>query len=52
MGDFSVILPNVTSYEQFKAALMKDKQLEKYLVSAIVEPMVGRSKSAKNRFNF
>lgn len=52
MGDFHVELPNVMNYEQFKRAMQKDKKLEQFFVSMLVDPMLGKSKSGKNRFNF
>lgn len=53
MGDyaFTINLPNVTNYEQFRAQFMKDKMMEQYLCSVTVDPMLGKNKSAKYRFN-
>ena len=54
MGDneISISLPNVKNYDEFKAAMQKDKELEKFWCAITVDPILGKNKSRKNRFNF
>lgn len=54
MGDneISISLPNVKNYDEFKAAMQKDKELEKFWCAITVDPLLGKNKSRKNRFNF
>lgn len=54
MGDneISISLPNVKNYDEFKAAMQKDKELEKFFCAITVDPLLGKNKSRKNRFNF
>lgn len=54
MGDsnFSITLPNVKNYDEFKAAMQKDKTFEKFIQSITIDPIMGKSRNGKNRFNF
>ena len=54
MGDneISISLPNVKNYDEFKAAMQKDKELEKFWCAITVDPILGKNRSRKNRFNF
>lgn len=50
-NEFSVTLPNVTNYEDFRRAMQKDPKMEKLLVSMIVDPMLGKGNTRKQRLN-
>lgn len=51
-NDISITLPNVKNYDEFKTAMQNDKDFERFLCSITVDPLVGKNKSRKNRFNF
>lgn len=54
MGDhtFSITLPNVKNYEEFKASMQKDASFEKFIQSITIDPLTAQPRKGKNRFNF
>lgn len=54
LGDITFNLPNVTNYEEFKTAFMKEiqtsKVFEKLVQSMTVDQMMKKSRNSKNRF--
>lgn len=54
MGDsqFNITLPSVKNYDEFKAAMQKDKSFTRFIQSITIDPIAGKSLNQKNRFNF
>ena len=51
-GIDSIVLPNVTNYQEFLKELQKDKKFERFMTDMIVAPMLGKPKNLKYRTNF
>ena len=47
-----IVLPNVKDYDDFLAEMQKDKRFEKLITAIAVDPLMGKSKELKHRFNF
>lgn len=52
IGDttFSITLPNVKNYEEFKRAMQQDKTFEQFIQSITISPMTEKRRNTKNKF--